>query len=107
MKRRKVQEKSGKVDISANTQEREYRSTLECKNCRTVALMLLMVVLMERLKAQTENIYQTNKQVSGFRKNKAAYTALRLVVEKARRKNKKIYNSFVDFKKHSTAPIRL
>ena len=77
----------------------------ECKNYRTIALMshmgkVLMVVLLNRLKAQTEE-YLADEQ-AGFRKDRSTVQQilmLRLIAEKAKRKNKLVYNCFVDFQK--------
>ena len=80
-------------------------STLDCKNYRTIALMshlgkVLMTILLERLKPQIED-YMSDEQ-AGFRRDRSTVQqilALRLIAEKARRKNKNIYNCFVDFQK--------
>lgn len=80
-------------------------STLECGNYRTIALMshlgkVLMSVLTERLRAQTEE-HLADEQ-AGFRKDRSTVQqilTLRLIGEKARRKDKKIFNCFVDFQK--------
>jgi len=77
----------------------------ECSNYRTIALMshlgkVLMSVLTERLRAQTEE-YRADEQ-AGFRKGRSTIQqilTLRLIGEKARRKGKKVYNCFVDFQK--------
>ncbi len=77
----------------------------ECKNYRTIALMshvgkILMMILMERLKAQTED-YLSDEQ-GGFRRDRNTIQQilmLRLMAEKARRKGKLVYNCFVDFEK--------
>src|SRR3984885_248866 len=61
---------------------------------------VLMSVLTERLKGQTEE-YMADEQ-AGFRKDRSTVQhilALRLIGEKARRKNIKIFNCFIDFKK--------
>src|SRR6218665_2380638 len=71
-------------------------STLECSNYRTIALMshlvkVLMSVLTERLRAQTEE-HLADEQ-AGFRKHRSTVQqilTLRLIEEKARRKGKKI-----------------
>jgi hypothetical protein len=80
-------------------------NALECSNYRTIALIshlgkVLMMILTERLRRQTEE-YLTDGQ-AGFRRDRSTVQqilALRLIGEKARRKNKKIYNCFIDFKK--------
>lgn len=59
-----------------------------------------MMILTERLRAQVDE-YMADEQ-AGFRKDRSTtqqILALRLIAEKARRKNKKIYNCFVDFQK--------
>jgi len=61
---------------------------------------VLMRILTERLKAQTEQ-YMSDKQ-AGFRQDRSTVQqilALRLIGEKVRRKGKKVYNCFVDFQK--------
>src|SRR6218665_3948862 len=76
---------------------------LECGNY--IALIshlskVLMMVLTERLKGQSEE-YMTEEQ-AGFRRDRSTtqhLLALRLIGEKARRKNIKIFNCFVDFGK--------
>ena len=80
-------------------------SALECNNYRTIALMshlskVLMMILTERLRTQIEE-HLADEQ-AGFRKDRSTVQqilALRLIAEKARRKNNKIYNCFVDFQK--------
>src|SRR6218665_4052132 len=80
-------------------------NTIECGNYRTIALIshlskVLMMVLTERLKGQSEE-YMTEEQ-AGFRRDRSTtqhLLALRLIGEKARRKNIKIFNCFVDFSK--------
>src|SRR6218665_988684 len=77
---------------------------LSC-NYRTIALMshlekVLMSVLAERLRAQTEE-HLADEQ-AGFRKNRSTVQqmlTLRLIGGKARRKGKKVFNCFVDFQK--------
>ena len=76
-----------------------------CKNYRTIALIshigkVLLIVLLNRLKTRTEE-YLLGEQ-AGFRKNRKSIRqilVLRLVAEKARRKNRLIFNCFVDFQK--------
>jgi hypothetical protein len=80
-------------------------SPLECSNYRTIALIshlgkVLMMILAERLRNHMEE-HLADEQ-AGFRKDRSTIQqilAVRLIAEKARRKNKKIYNCFVDFKK--------
>ena len=77
----------------------------DCKNYRTIALIshmakILLVVLLNRLKAQMEE-YLTDEQ-AGFRKDRNTVQQilmLRLIAEKAKRKNKMVYNCFIDFQK--------
>src|SRR5688572_2483272 len=76
-----------------------------CKNYRTIALInhmgkVLMTILLSRLKAKTE-VYMSDEQ-AGFRKDRSTVQQilmLRLIAEKAKRKNKPVYNCFVDFQK--------
>src|SRR6218665_2347418 len=74
---------------------------MECSNYRTIALLnhmskVLMKVLQERLKAQTDT-YITDEQ-AGFRKDRnTIQQILRLMAEKAYRKGKQIYHCFIDF----------
>ena len=59
---------------------------------------VLMMVLTERLKGLSEE-YMTDEQV-GFSRDRSTtqhLVALRLIGEKARRRNIKIFNCFVDF----------
>src|SRR5678816_4689441 len=91
-----------------------------CKNYRTIALInhmgkVLMTILLSRLKAKTE-VYMSDEQ-AGFRKDGSTVQQilmLRLIAEKAKRKNKPVYNCFVDFQKafdlsliHISEPTRL
>lgn len=77
----------------------------ECKNYRTIALLshlgkVLMIILNERLKTHMEE-YLADEQ-AGFRIDRSTtqqILALKLLAEKARRKNKKVYNCFIDFQK--------
>ena len=78
---------------------------MECGNYRTIALTslmgkVLMVILNDRLGNQTEE-HLADEQ-AGFRRDRSTVQqilALRLIAEEARRKDKKIYNCFVDFQK--------
>lgn len=80
-------------------------SMMECTNYRTVALLshlgkVLMMILTERLRAHMEE-HLADEQ-AGFRKDRSTIQqilALKLIAEKARRKNKRIYNCFIDFQK--------
>lgn len=80
-------------------------SSMDCKNYRTIALTshlgkVLMKVLTERLSSHIEE-HLADEQ-GGFRKDRSTVQqilALRLIAEKARRKNKNVYNCFVDFQK--------
>ena len=80
-------------------------SALDCENFRTISLIshmgkVLMVILAERLRNHLEE--HISDEQAGFRKNRSTtqqILMLRLIAEKARRKNKKVYNCFVDFKK--------
>ena len=75
----------------------------DCKNYRTIALMshvgkIFMMILLERLKAQTEE-HLADEQ-AGFRKDRNTVQQilmLRLIAEKAKRKG--VYNCFIDFEK--------
>ena len=77
----------------------------QCRNYRTIALInhmakVLMAVLLKRLKAKTEE-HMSDEQ-AGFRKDRSTVQQilmLRLIAEKAKRKNKRIYNCFIDFQK--------
>jgi len=63
----------------------------------------LMVVTLERLKPQVE-AYLAEEQ-AGFRSDRNTtqeILILRLLVEKVKRKDKKVYNCFIGFKKPST-----
>ena len=76
-----------------------------CTNYRTIALInhmgkVLMMILLNRLKARTEQ-YMSDEQ-AGFRKDRSTVQQilmLRLIAEKAKRKNKHVYNCFIDFQK--------
>ena len=76
---------------------------MECKNYRTIALIshmakILLLVLLNRLKTQIEE-HLADEQ-AGFRKDRNTVQqilALRLIAEKAKRKNKLVYNCFIDF----------
>lgn len=77
----------------------------ECKNYRTIALIshvgkVFLIVLLYRLKAQIEE-YLADEQ-AGFRNDRNTVQQilmLRLIAEKAKRKNRLVYNCFVDFQK--------
>jgi len=77
----------------------------DCSNYRTIALTsrmgkVLMLVLLNRLKAHVED-YLADEQ-AGFRKDRNTVQQilmLRQIAENAKRKNKKIYNCFIDFQK--------
>jgi Reverse transcriptase (RNA-dependent DNA polymerase) len=77
----------------------------QCSNYRTVALLshvgkVLMMVLLERLKAQME-IHLSEEQ-AGFRRDRSTVhqiLILRLIAEKAKRKGRHIINCFIDFQK--------
>ena len=77
----------------------------ECSNYRTIALLshvgkVLMMVLLERLKAQMEP-YLSEEQ-AGFRRDRNTthqILILRLIAEKAKRKGRHILNCFIDFRK--------
>ena len=77
----------------------------ECSNYRTIALSshiskVLMMVLLERLKAQVEP-YLSEEQ-AGFRRDRSTVQQiliLRLIAEKAKRKGRRILNCFIDFRK--------
>jgi hypothetical protein len=77
----------------------------ECSNYRTIALLshvgkVLMMVLLERLKAQMEP--HLSEEQAGFRKDRSTthqILILRLIAEKAKRKGRHILNCFIDFRK--------
>jgi len=77
----------------------------DCRNYRTIALMshvgkILMMILLERLRAQTEE-HLADEQ-AGFRKDRNTIQQilmLRLIAEKAKRKGRVVYNCFIDFEK--------
>ena len=78
---------------------------MDCRNYRTIALMshvgkIFMMILLERLKAQTEE-HLADEQ-AGFRKDRNTVQQilmLRLIAEKAKRKGRAVYNCFIDFEK--------
>jgi len=78
---------------------------MECSNYRTITLTshlgkVLMMILTERLRSQIEE-HMADEQAR-FRKDRSTVQqilALRLIAEKARRKGKKIFSCFIDFKK--------
>ena len=80
-------------------------SPADCNNYRTISLIstmskIMMMILTERLKPWLEE--NVSEEQAGFRKDRSTVQqilSLRLMAEKARRKNKKIYSCFVDFKK--------
>ena len=75
------------------------------QNYRTIALLshvgkVLMMVLLERLKAQMEP--HLSEEQAGFRKDRSTIhqiLILRLIAEKAKRKGRHILNCFIDFRK--------
>ena len=79
----------------------------ECSNYRTISLInhiskVFLIILLNRLQYQL-NPYLSKEQ-SGFRKDRSTVhqiLILRLIVEKAKRKGKRIYNGFIDFQKAS------
>ena len=80
-------------------------STQEYKNYRTIALIsllgkVLIMILNRRLQTQVEE-HLADEQ-AWFRKDRGAVQqilALQLLVEKARRKGRRIYSCFIDFQK--------
>jgi hypothetical protein len=80
-------------------------NAMDCRNYRTIALnshvgKILMKILADRLKNHMER-YLSDEQ-AGFRRDRSTtqqILALRLIAEKARRINKKVYVCFVDFQK--------
>ena len=76
----------------------------DCRNYRTIALMshvgkIFMMILSERLKAQTEHLAD---EQAGFRKDRNTILQilmLRLIAEKAKRKGRAVHNCFIDFEK--------
>lgn len=79
--------------------------SLDCKNHRTLSLInsackVMLAIVLERLKYEIE-LYLSEEQ-AGFRKDRGTVQqilALRLTAEKMWRKNRNIYNCFVDFRK--------
>jgi len=77
----------------------------ECKNYRNIALIshmgkIMLLILLNRLKAQVESILADEQ--AGFRKNRSTVKQiliLRLIAEKAKTKNKNVFNCFVDLQK--------
>ncbi|CAF3185570.1 unnamed protein product [Rotaria socialis] len=77
----------------------------ECANYRTVSLIshtgkILLTVLLNRLKRHLDP-YLSEEQ-AGFRQDRSTVhqiLILRLLAEKAKRQEKKIYNCFIDFQK--------
>lgn len=77
----------------------------ECSNYRTIALLsyvgkVLMMVLLERLKAQMEP--HLSEEQAGFRKDRCTthrILILRLMAEKVKHKGRHIFNCFIDFQK--------
>ena len=77
----------------------------ECNNYRTISLLshvgkILMMVLLERLKAQMEP--HLSEEQAGFRTDRSTthqILILRLIAEKAKRKGRHILNCFIDFRK--------
>src|SRR6218665_3659180 len=90
--------KNGEVHLN----DLKTGSQLNCENFRTISLIshmdkVLMTILTERLR----NHLESNEQ-SGFCKNRSTtqqILILKLIVEKARCKDRQIYNCFVDFRK--------
>ena len=80
-------------------------SSADCNNYRIISLIstmsnIMMMILTERLKLRLEE--NVSEEQAGFRKDRSTVQqilSLRLMAEKARRKNKKIYSCIVDFKK--------
>ena len=78
---------------------------MECSNYRTLSLLnhtceVLLFILLERLKLQIDPFLA--EEQAGFRRERSTtqqILILRLLAEKASRKNRKIYNCFVDFRK--------
>ena len=87
-------------------------STQEYKNYRTIALIsqvgkVLMMILNRRLQTQVEE-HLADEQ-AGFRKDRGTVQqilALRLFVEKARRKGRRTYRCFIDFRKRLITSIK-
>ncbi len=77
----------------------------ECTNYRTIALAshtgkIMMNILLERFQAQID--CHLSEAQAGFRKDRSTVQQiliLRLIAEKAKRKNVKVYNCFIDFQK--------
>ena len=93
----------GEVSHHYNTKERRLGRMQQ--NYRTIALLshvgkVLMMVLLERLKAQMEP--HLSQEQAGFRKDRSTIhqiLILRLIAEKAKRKGRHILNCFIDFRK--------
>lgn len=77
----------------------------ECENYRTIALTscigkVFMMILLNRLKNHMEPLLSETQ--AGFRAGRSTIhqiLTLRLIAEKAKRNNRKVYNCFIDFKK--------
>src|SRR5206468_1259705 len=75
----------------------------DCKNYRIVAQIshaakVSMLVLLNKLNSQTEEYISDEQAV--FRKNRSTVQqilTLKLIAEEAKRKNRLIYNCFIDF----------
>ena len=79
--------------------------TLNCSNYRTLSLVnhsckIMLLILLERLKRQIEP--HLSEEQAGFRRDRGTVQhilTLRLIGEKMWRKNKDVYNCFIDFRK--------
>ncbi|CAF1682339.1 unnamed protein product, partial [Adineta ricciae] len=113
--KRKMYELCNRVWEEENIPEQWGRSLLipipkkgdlsQCSNYRTISLInhsgkVPLMVLLNRLKHHLDP-YLSEEQ-AGFRKDRSTVQQiliLRLLAEKAKRNNKKIYNCFIDFQK--------
>ena len=78
---------------------------MECKNYRTIALIshmakIVLLVLPNRLKAQIgEHLADEQAGFIKVRNTIQQILTLRLIAKQAKRKNKLVYNCFIDFQK--------
>ena len=78
---------------------------LQCNNYRTIALVshaskILLKVVLERMQSKLEK--EISPEQAGFRPNRGTrdqITNLRIILEKAREMNQKVYLCFIDFTK--------
>ena len=78
-------------------------SVLDCENYRTISLTshlgkVYMMIILLILQSYLEPLIAETQ--AGFRKNRNTIQqilTLRLIAERARRRNRKVYNCFIDF----------